>query len=953
MSIKVAVRVRPFNQREKDLSAVLCIQMSGQTTSILDERGTPREFSFDYSFWSHDRFATNDEGYNYPVDGKYADQRHVFDTLGKDILENAWQGYHCCLFAYGQTGAGKSYSMVGAPFNKGIVPISAEEIFRRIDNGEKPNINYEVTVSMLEIYNEKVQDLLIKQEMRPAGGLKIRESKVAGVFVDGLTRHPVGNYEEIEHLMDVGNTNRSIGATQMNASSSRAHTITTIELRQVEVSAGVRAEKLSVINLVDLAGSEKAGQTGATGDRLKEGCAINKSLTVLGTVIEKLADKSTGKNPNVVVPYREAALTRILSNALGGNSKTVMICALSPASSNYEETLSTLRYADRAKKIKNHAVVNESVQDKLIRELRAENERLKKLLEAGGFETMGAEEKREQIEEMEANEIYLSQQMQPWAEQIRQTPLPDIPTNDYSIPHIINVNEDHQLTGKVYYNFTEWPLLVGKRTQDESIRIQLSGPGIQKVHCAFKIDREQNVLLEACSKISAEYLFVNGMKIAGLKILRHLDRIIIGTNTVFLFKFPARALEASVDEAQIDYEFVLQEKMEHETGIINEQLETIKNEYNKKIEELKEEIQRLTTEKAVSQAQTVTVPVVPATPPEPTPVEQEVEHKAKTQKVMRQKLATDLPLVTEANLISEELEKQTIFAPKILNMLPRKATEDDLNSECWEKKLCIEVVNYEYQLIYLWDMERFENRLNMMRELMEDFRISGQPLQLSPENDPYWDPPEEHLIGVAYYSLRPLGLLFDNPFDLRIVSTPGGEAGNLKVNIIPIDEYGNPMEDGPEMPEELIGNTISFRVEVIEAWGLPPTYSNNVCIKYEIFNFGEESTAIISYPGPDNVFKFDYTKEYHDVLVTADMCAYMQKYMLWFEVRGTGKTPKQVAAHQSAVGGTNAVTMDTVETAMKPKPVTPTNQGKKSSVPAKSTEVPVKKQTGKKECAIF
>jgi hypothetical protein len=141
---------------------------------------------------------------------------------------------------------------------------------------------------------------------------------------------------------------------------------------------------------VDLAGSEKAEQTGATGDRLKEGCAINKSLTCLGNVISVLADKAMGKGKNLVVPYRDSALTRMLQNALGGNSKTIMICALSPADTNYEETLSTLRYADRAKKIQNKAVVNESPQDKLIRELKEENERLKKELASKGGAASGS-----------------------------------------------------------------------------------------------------------------------------------------------------------------------------------------------------------------------------------------------------------------------------------------------------------------------------------------------------------------------------------------------------------------------------------------------------------------------------------------------------------------------------------------------------------------------------------
>ena len=185
----------------------------------------------------------------------------------------------------------------------------------------------------------------------------------------------------IQRKTDEGYNNRSIGSTLMNQTSSRAHTIITIEFKQVKIEDdGRKTEKLSVINLVDLAGSEKAGQTGATGDRLKEGCAINQSLTTLGTCISVLADKAMGKQKKTVVPYRDSSLTRILQNALGGNSKTIMICAVSPSDMNFEESLSTLRYADRAKKIQNKAVINESPQDKLIRELKAENEQLKKLL---------------------------------------------------------------------------------------------------------------------------------------------------------------------------------------------------------------------------------------------------------------------------------------------------------------------------------------------------------------------------------------------------------------------------------------------------------------------------------------------------------------------------------------------------------------------------------------------
>ena len=228
--------------------------------------------------------------------------------------------------------------------------------------------------------------------------------------------------------MDEGQRNKSIGSTQMNATSSRAHTVITIEFKQCMMEAGRPIEKQSVINLVDLAGSEKAGQTGATGDRLKEGCAINKSLTVLGQCISILADKAMGKAQKEVVPYREAALTRILQTALGGNSKTIMICALSPSFMNHEETLSTLRYADRAKKIKNVAVINESVQDRIIRELKEENKKLKqmlaKIVESGSttinLEELGITDMKEVLESMNENENILEDLEKPWEQKLAE-----------------------------------------------------------------------------------------------------------------------------------------------------------------------------------------------------------------------------------------------------------------------------------------------------------------------------------------------------------------------------------------------------------------------------------------------------------------------------------------------------------------------------------------------------
>ena len=204
-------------------------------TTIIDPvTGQARPFTFDYSFYSHDDFVVDKDGINVPKDEHsiYADQSFVYQSLGEQVLDNAWQGYHCCLFAYGQTGSGKSYSMIGHGKNKGIVPKACDEIFKRIRANEDPNLSYQVQISMLEIYNEKVQDLLATGP-QPTSGLKVRELKKGEVYVHGLSKHPVDSYDAIAQKMDEGYELRSIGSTLMNQTSSRAHTIITIEFKQI------------------------------------------------------------------------------------------------------------------------------------------------------------------------------------------------------------------------------------------------------------------------------------------------------------------------------------------------------------------------------------------------------------------------------------------------------------------------------------------------------------------------------------------------------------------------------------------------------------------------------------------------------------------------------------------------------------------------------------------------
>ena len=364
-SIEVGVRVRPFNSREMKFDSKLIVAMEKQCTLLHVVRNgkicneeQPRKFNFDYCFWTH-----------VPGADDYADQRYVYDVIGKRILDNATQGYNSCLFAYGQTGSGKTYTMMGTPSDAGIIPRLCVDLFKRARDTELTH-RYSVECSYLEIYNENVKDLLNPSNLNAS--LKVRQHPKLGVYVEGLSKLQVATDDEVMHLLDEGGKVRAIAATNMNATSSRSHAILTLFIR-IRSKDG---ELASQLHLVDLAGSERAASTGATGETLLEGANINKSLSVLGMCLARLAEVTDGKHGGHI-PFRDSQLTWLLNNSLGGNSKTAMLAAISPADINYEETLSTLRFAATTKKIKNNATVNEDPQQRLIRELREEIELIK------------------------------------------------------------------------------------------------------------------------------------------------------------------------------------------------------------------------------------------------------------------------------------------------------------------------------------------------------------------------------------------------------------------------------------------------------------------------------------------------------------------------------------------------------------------------------------------------
>ena len=358
VNVKVMVRVRPFSSREIKLSQKrkerlnCAVRMRGNTCVILehtvDDQGFTIEkereaFGFDNCFWSIPLEQETEASGN-----AFANQQDVYVESGKVALDAAFQGFNTCIFAYGQTGSGKTHSMLGCDSDPGVSPRLVDELFERIAK-VPPGTKTKVECMFFEIYNEKVRDLFADRKKRNQDyePPRIRQHPTKGVFVEGLKRHDVTDAKTTKAHMEDGTNERSVAATKMNATSSRSHAVFQIQLTMMNALKGTQT--VATINLVDLAGSEKVKQSEVTGDSFNEARNINQSLSTLRRVIDTLIENSERKGRPKPPPFRESVLTYLLSDSLGGNSKTMMISAISPHESNIEDTLNTLRYAQRAK----------------------------------------------------------------------------------------------------------------------------------------------------------------------------------------------------------------------------------------------------------------------------------------------------------------------------------------------------------------------------------------------------------------------------------------------------------------------------------------------------------------------------------------------------------------------------------------------------------------------------
>ncbi|XP_045612556.2 LOW QUALITY PROTEIN: kinesin-like protein KIF14 [Procambarus clarkii] len=590
-TVSVGVRVRPISTREQSTPDVRnIVDVVGNSIKVTSDSGTVHTFSYDHCF--------NSSGVLHPHN---ASQEDVYVTLAKPLLEKAYEGYNTCLFAYGQTGSGKSYTMLGddsyseseleVPTAAGIIPRFCRDLLHHADylhslnppESQLPQCRVEVEISYIEIYNERIYDLLASggsgTECREA--LRVREHPNDGPYVEGVARHLVSTYDHFQTWLLLGNKERSIAATGVNEKSSRSHAVFTIKLTQIQVEdvegEQLESSKVSIINLVDLAGSERVAAAQSQGERLKEGVFINKSLLTLGKVITALSE-SEGRRRQFI-PYRESVLTYLLKESLGGNSRTAMIATVSPCNIYLEETLSTLRYAQQASKIVNHNYINEDPTAVIIRSLKDEVERLRlqQLRRSSSQlfdgEVMGDEEISDQEggtddkekdllerenavnqKEMESNQAIqekeeeiaglreqlrctqlhcqhvlseknrnLEQRLQA-AEAQRQQALESlrrlgIASEKETGPMLINLSEDPQLSETLSYRLKNGTTSLGHSSCDLTLR----GLHADNIHCSI-LNEDGN--LQLLPKMDTD-TYINGKLVTSPQNLQHNDRLVL------------------------------------------------------------------------------------------------------------------------------------------------------------------------------------------------------------------------------------------------------------------------------------------------------------------------------------------------------------------------------------------------------------------------------------------
>ncbi|XP_038646163.1 kinesin-like protein KIF28P [Scyliorhinus canicula] len=839
-SLKVAVRVRPFNQREKAMRSKCIISMVGNNCAIVDPKdlSNKKTFTFDYCYWSADGYIENDQGVYLP-DGphsRYMNQEQVFNDLGRAVLENAWKGYNTSLFSYGQTGTGKSYSMTGHGGNKGLVPMICEELFQEIKQHQNKGRQFCVYFGMFEIYNEQVSDLLSKY--RKLNGLRVREGR-HGFYVEHLKSVPCSSFKQLEVLLDQGIRNRSVALTNWNTTSSRSHMVISIHFQQVVTDQFTM--KHSEINLVDLAGSERQQSAGVASDRFNEARAINLSLTTLGNVISSLSDKAVGKRVQYI-PYRNSVLTRLLSTALGGNSKTIMVTTISPADIFYDGTMSTLRFAERAKNIQNRAVINESLTEQLLIDLKEDNTRLQARIanpeKAGDIHVDEQEvlkrlivDNEQQLKEMQKSwQQRLEEAKKEWEQQYSSITKDEKMVSEF--PYFLNVNEDPQLSGVVRHFIHHGISAIGRNVCLEQ-DIVLKGLGILDKHALLTVC-DDKVVLEPVNKAKVT---VNGVPVLTKHQLHHLDRVIMGSCSFYLYVGFPHERSGRDKIHKYSYEFFASELASIEAfGQVNLGVG------EKQAENLDPNLARIFHD-----------------------------------------FTAIMPMVAQANQISEELNKGVTFEIEVKNLTSTNARGEEL-----EKEIIVKVTNKLTKQVEIWPRDKFTDRKLLIEDMYQHFLENGR-LQNKMEQDPFWDPVEILHIGSAHVWLASLAYCIAYEDQVDVINNQGKEEAVIQIRLFPCRSTGTPLgEESVNVdPGDLLGKRMDFQMQIHLCLGVKwirGHSSRGVQIGYMMYGL----PVMFYTPAAWNHanLRLDYTMCFTIQHVTTDFLSYLKTHAVVLELWG-------------------------------------------------------------------
>ncbi|VVC95214.1 unnamed protein product [Leptidea sinapis] len=825
-------------------------------------RKQPKTFAFDHCFYSLDPALPN-----------FASQKTVFECLGRDILDNAFDGYNACIFAYGQTGSGKSYTMMGAPGadERGIIPRLCDALFERIAVQQSPPaLTYKVEVSYMEIYNERVHDLLDPENTRRS--LRVREHVVLGPYVDGLSQ-----LADIDNLMTEGNKSRTVAATNMNSESSRSHAVFSVVLTQTlcDAATGVSGEKVARLSLVDLAGSERAVKTGAITHNPRP-----RDIEARGPVV---GQEQQGQIR--AVPRFSAHVA-----AQGQPRRQQQDCYVSPAADNYEETLSTLRYADRAKRIVNHAVVNEDPNARIIRELRQEGS------------PMG-----EDVHEKLAQSEHLMKEMsRTWEEKLvetgriqseRQHALEKmgisvqasgikVEKNKY---YLVNLNADPSLNELLERT------LVGA---DKSADIQLAG----RSTCGPCTLRAASSTARPCW---TECGWDTPTASSG------------ATTTSSASTVPRRPImlnELSNDPIQTAISRLERQHEEDKQVALEKQ----RQEYERQFQQLRNILSPSTPYPPYSYDPLKLGKMSACTPTTAARVERWAAERDDTFKRSIGRLKADIlranALVQEANFLAEEMRRHTGFSVTL--QIPPQNLSPNRKRGAFVSEPAI-MVKRGTRGAQVWSMEKLENKLVDMREMYDEWRhrAPGDVTLLEQEDsalDPFYESQENHnLIGVANVFLEALFHDVTLDYHTPIISQQGEVAGRLQVELsrvsgqFPQDRICEAASDGSgDLRDDDEGSDhgtqqVTIRVVIKQATGLPPSLSHFVFCQYAVWG-GADTVVVPPHVAADTppaqaaptsprhhllTFKFDHRRDFA-VPLTEEFIEHCAEGALSIEVWG-------------------------------------------------------------------